>query len=342
MRWSVSAACRLFGVLFAFACAAPVAADAGTDRVRVAGSGWIVDAPTRIADRLGLFSAHAAELQTSGIDAVYADSGQQALHWLLEGDVQFALAAPAPVALALLEREPGASDPVVLASVGLSNQSHYLVVPAESGIGSPDELRGRRLGVPLGTSAHFVWTRFALQAGLAEADVELVDLAIADHARGLADGSVDAVLGWDPWAAELVDQLGEGASRMLLEAPYAVDWLLVTTRAQLQRDPAAAAAVLRAYLEANELIARDPDEARAVHAEARGVLPAALEPLEVGVIWDLALGWRVLAGIEAQFDWLAPGNGARPAPRRYLAAGPLLQVAPEAVTIPPYLYDDSF
>ncbi|MDZ7769928.1 MAG: hypothetical protein U5K38_12990 [Woeseiaceae bacterium] len=107
-------------LLLAFA--SPATAE-DTKPLRIAGSSWVADAPTKVADQLGAFNPPGI---TPVIHVVNYDSGQQALASLLAGESDFALAASTPIASELL-RSAVAGEPestfVVLASVSLSNRT---------------------------------------------------------------------------------------------------------------------------------------------------------------------------------------------------------------------------
>lgn len=309
---------------------------------RIGGSAWVVDAPTKIAATLGLFDSPTGDAPAR-VD--YYSSGQHALDALLAGDVEYALAAPVPVAMALLDGvdKPDADLPElrVLASVGLSNQSHYLLVHGRADSASAAELVGRRVGLPVGTSAHFTWATLAQAHGLDEGDVELVDLQPDQHASALAQGEVDAVMTWDPFGKAIVGQLGDRVTLYSTRSLHSVNWLLVTRRDQLVSAPDTTRHILGAYLEAVDLIHRDPQRARALHARATGLPEGALAGMEAGVFWKVTLGWSVMTNLETVLRWQHDlrGRGDRPVPgpEGYLAPAPLHSLRPDAVVLPAHV-----
>lgn len=327
---------------------APVApgADGDARTMRIAGSDWVVDAPTKVAEALGHFNPDDAD-SGGTIRVDYYNSGQEALRRLLNGEAEFALVATTPVAIALLEQTdtvPAEPDIVILASVGLSNQSHYVVAARDRGIKVPHDLIGKRIGLMKNTSGHYGWSQFAGFHGIDDAAVELVQVPVEQHASALRDGAVDAVVSWDPWAAGVRESLGDNAVNFSTRQVYTVNWLLITRLATARHDPALTDRVLRGYLRAIELIHADPERARQLHSEVGGVPVETLARQDRHVIWNLGLNWSVLANMEAQFDWLATrpelADRPRPTPDRYLEAEPLARVAPRHLMLPPYLHAD--
>jgi len=323
-------------------CLSASGAFAGADgAARIAASAGIGDAPTKVADALGHFNPPGA---SPPIAVDYASSGKQALGRLLAGEVEFALAAPTPLAAALLSDDGSAppAEVVILASVSLTADAHHVIAAADRGIGEPGHLAGRRVAVMRGTSAHFGWSRFAAFHGLAPGSVTLVDVAIDEQDAALASGAVDAVVTWEPWASAILETLGARAAHFSTRRLYSLDWLLLTRRDLARARPALVDRVLGGYLAAVDLIERDPERARAAHARLRGLPDALLARLEEGVIFRIVLDWAVVAQMETRLGWLLEQpewkGAARPQPRTYLEAAPMLRLAPRRVGLPGALH----
>jgi ABC-type nitrate/sulfonate/bicarbonate transport system substrate-binding protein len=88
---------------------------------------------------------------------------------------------------------------------------YHIVARRSAGIERVSDLRGKRVGVPLNTSAHFYLAKMLRQARLTESDVTLVALAQADMAEAIAKGDVDAVSIWEPWAHNSSERLAADA-----------------------------------------------------------------------------------------------------------------------------------
>ncbi|TAK53933.1 MAG: transporter substrate-binding domain-containing protein [Gammaproteobacteria bacterium] len=325
--------------------AVPLVAAAGDEVVRIGAWGWILDAPTKVADGAGLFAAGRSEASPERIEVVDVGSGVEAIAALEQGRLDFALAAQAPVARSLLLQAESirATNPsfVILASLALAPRAHYLIADGSRGIRIPADLEGRRLGILRHSSAHFAWQQFARQHGLDPAGVELVDVTLPDQALALTEGRVDAIVAWDPWSGRLLRELGAKGVVFGMREFYSANWLLLARTQLVDQRPAVADRVLAAYAAALALMDGDRARARGLHAAALGLDPAELAPLEDGVIWQLGLGWSVLSSLEAALDWLAaePEFAGRPRPRTapFIDAGPMLRVAPESLALPSYL-----
>ncbi|MRR34519.1 hypothetical protein EG829_07435, partial [bacterium] len=80
--------------------------------------------------------------------------------------------------------------------VGLVKQTFTSVVGRK--IVTPGELKGKRIGYAIGSSAHHTLLQALRSAGLSEQDVQLVPLEINEMPQALADRRVDAFSGWEP------------------------------------------------------------------------------------------------------------------------------------------------
>jgi sulfonate transport system substrate-binding protein len=83
--------------------------------------------------------------------------------------------------------------------------SSAILVQAASQIHKLADLKGKRIAVQKGSSAHFLLVQAVKKAGLTWADIQPIYLAPADARAAFERGSVDAWAIWDPYygAAEL-------------------------------------------------------------------------------------------------------------------------------------------
>lgn len=134
----------------------------------------------------------------------------------------------------------------VVATLGLANRRDCeIIVPKGSAIQSVAQLRGRKIAVPKGSSAHGLVLNALHRAGLGVNDVTFVFLAPADGAAAFSGGEVDAWAVWEPF---LTQQHQAGARRLAGGPPdeEGLNFQLLSTQALA--DPARVAAA-RDYLQ---------------------------------------------------------------------------------------------
>lgn len=283
---------------------------------------WLV----QVAHARGYFATEGLEvtLQTHQL-------GKLALDALLEGRADLAACAETPVVFAELRGQHAS----VLASIASGTRNQAVLALKQAGISAPADVKGRRIGVTLGTTGDFFLDTFLLRHGVDRRDVRFVDLRPDQMADALARGAVDAVATWVPVTFALQARFGERLQTFYAEDLHAEDALLVGRRGFAEQRPEAARKVLRALLKAEALVRDHPEEARRsvapVPDEEAGSLDASLGFFEFQVRLDQSL----LVLMEEEARW-ALRSGLAPAqpPPDFLAAiamVPLLSVRPERV-----------
>jgi sulfonate transport system substrate-binding protein len=90
-------------------------------------------------------------------------------------------------------------------------QENSILVPKGSDIQSVEQLKGKRVAVPKGSSAHGLLLNALKRSGLSIKDVKPVFLAPADGLAAFSAGKVDAWVVWDPFTIQAEDELGARA-----------------------------------------------------------------------------------------------------------------------------------
>ncbi|MDH3690858.1 MAG: taurine ABC transporter substrate-binding protein [Gammaproteobacteria bacterium] len=128
------------------------------------------------------------------IDFRKFDSGSKVINAMASGDVDIALAGSSPIAA-------GVSRGVDMQLVWIFEDiaaAEALVVRNGSGINGPQDLKGKKLGVPFVSTTHF-HTLFALeQFGIDPNDVEILNMQPNQISAAWERGDIDAAFVWDP------------------------------------------------------------------------------------------------------------------------------------------------
>jgi sulfonate transport system substrate-binding protein len=130
-------------------------------------------------------------------------SGPPQVEAATAGKIDFAITGNTPP---MFGAASNAKIKVVAAYDGGGNGDQVLV-RADSPITSITELRGKRIAVGKGSSAHGHILAQLKRSGLTPADVELVFLQPADALSAFQQREVDAWAIWDPYTAQAAEQL---------------------------------------------------------------------------------------------------------------------------------------
>ncbi len=287
--------------------------------------------PLWVADRQGFLAAE-------GLRATLKPypTGKLCLEAMLRGEAEVATVAETPIMFAGL-----AGTPLRVIANLASSTEHAVVARADRGIRQPSDLRGRRIGVSLGTSAHYFIHAVLTDQGLREADVELIDLPVGEQAAALAAGRVDAVATFPPYVTQCQRALGARARTFPAGIRYSGYGSLVVAPDLLGRRPEVIARLLRATDRAIDWMRAHPEEAQAIVAPVSGSDPAVLQATWGSIRLNLSLDQGFVVLLNAEARWaiaagLAPGRTAGAALPDYLDlidASALAQLRPDAITL---------
>jgi len=132
------------------------------------------------------------------------ESGRQAILGLGARGVDWTLAGSAPAAFGL---STGVQGEVVWI-FHLLGENEALVAQGGSGIESIEELKGRKVAVPFGTTTHYDMLKALDVAGVEPAELTLIDMEPPAMAAAFERGDIDAGWVWFPALQRLYDTGG--------------------------------------------------------------------------------------------------------------------------------------
>ena len=281
-----------------------------------------------VALERGLFEEAGLE-----VEIVSFPSGREGFEALLGGQVDVAFMAEFPAATGALREQ----DFAVVADLARYTGSR-IIGSAEAGpLEEPADLAGRRVGTTLGTNVDYFLQGVLKDAGV---EAEIVNASPVDLVAALARGDVDAIAAFPTFYAAARDALGEDYRE--LRAPgYQPHFVLAATPEMLSERAGELEAFLGALVEADALVADDPEVAReAVAASMQGAMSAeALTTMWEDVEIGMELGPDLVDLLVDEAAWIVEQGvvDAEPpdakAMRSFVVDGPLTAVAPDAVTL---------
>lgn len=322
---------RLLGLATIAAAALALALAAGC---RLRGRERVVMGTVRLPSMGLVFLAEAEGFfADEGVEVVQRrfTSGKDSLVALDAGEVDAAVSLETPVALRA-SRDP---EIEILTTLHVASRSTRLVARVDRGIARTADLRGKTVGVPLGTNAEYFLHALLAYAGVEGSEVRIVDVAPEAAVDALAGGEVDAIAIWPPHTARARRALGRGALEIEGEV-YTEISMLVTRTPVLDARREALRRTLRALSRAERFVRDMPDRA---FDQIRKEFPE-LTDKEVRDEWMrvrpvLGLTHLLATVLEDEADWLREsGRVAGPVLEvgAALSAELLSEVDPEAVT----------
>ena len=141
---------------------------------------------------------------------------------------------------------------------------HYLIGRKDRGIEKVSDLKGKRIGLPLQTSAEFYLGRYLQLHGINLDDVTLIDLKPTQVEESLIKGDLDAVLIWDPYAYSIEKNLGRNAVVWPAQSGQMMYWLLIARREYVTEHPELIDRLLSSFNQAEQFAVNNPDKAKQI------------------------------------------------------------------------------
>ena len=244
--------------------AAPHAASQ-TMPLRLAQSTPMLWPQTRIANGAGLWEKHGLTVNQT----LFA-TGREAMQALLGGQADVAEVAPTPLVLAAF-----ADQPVRAFAVVARWSKWRVLVRTDRGITTPGELKGKKIGISVGTSSDLAFSYFLETNGLSKSSVEIVNVSPPDMIPALDSGSVDAINIWQPFTYEAEVRLGPRVKGM----PYTFtnNYLLLTTNEVAAKNPELLKRTLAVLKDADSALGGNKDKAIEWTSKAAGMKPETLK-----------------------------------------------------------------
>ena len=128
------------------------------------------------------------------------DAGTDVIAAMASGDVVLSELGSSPIAI-------GASSGLEIQLIAYSDvigKAESLIARNGSNIASVADLKGKTVGVPIGSTAHYSLMGALQHEGLSETDVNIVGMKPDDIAAAWGQGTIDAAWIWQPVQSEIL------------------------------------------------------------------------------------------------------------------------------------------
>jgi ABC-type nitrate/sulfonate/bicarbonate transport system substrate-binding protein len=225
--------------------------------------------------------------------------GKMALNAVIEGKADLGTVADTPIMFAVM----GGRKITILAVIQTSNRNEAIVARQDRGIVKPSDLKGRSIGVTLGTSSDFFADVFLIAHGIDRKQVKIIDMKPDEMAAALSTGKVDAVSTWNPGLIQLRKELGDRGSAFYGENLYTSTFCLAAWQDFVKQRPETIKKILRALIKAEAFVQQHQEESRRLVAEFIKTDKAYLD--EIWGLYDyrVTLDQALLVDLEDQARW---------------------------------------
>ena len=255
-----------------------------------------VSLPIYVAEARGYFKDEGLDIQLRE-----CASGRECYQWLADGSVDVATAAELLVATGSGTHR----DLAIIATISASSYQIKLVARRSARIAEAPQVRGKRIGTVLGSSAQYFLDNWLMFNDIDPRSVNVVGLGTDKLVGALQSRSVDAIAISEPMASSAALALGGDAVTFASPRVYTQHFNLVSARATIALRDGDIAGLLRALIRAQKAIASEPGVARSLLADklhlGQSLAAVAMENQDYRVRLDQSL----VTTMQSQARWAA-------------------------------------
>lgn len=225
-------------------------------------------------------------------------SGKRAVEMLLEGEADLATSAE----FVIVKESFHHQDIRILGHIATAD-STWLVGNRDAGVVTPKSLKGKRVGVTLGSTAEYFLGRFLTRHGLQLSDVEIVDLPPAEIIEKMTLAEIDAAITWQPNVHSIESSLQARAVSYPAQLEQAFFFTLSAEEDWLNNHTEHIDRILRALAAADEWASKNPQAIAQYLVERFSLGPDYAERSTQIHTWELGFSQSLLVAMDAQKRW---------------------------------------
>ena len=289
----------------------------------------LLPASVWVAENKGYFEEEGLDLTIREFD-----SGRLTFLAMLKGEgVDISTVAPTPIMFTSFDRQ----DFCIFATFAYAYEDIKVIAHRGKGITTAADLKGKKIGTPIGTTGQYVTEAFLVHNGLLLSEVEVIDIGPSELPDALRNSQVDAIVIWEPHAYNARNLLGQDAAWLPSSDIYRTTFNFVVMKDFAQTHPEALKRFLRAIDRATDFIAKHEEESQAVVAARLKLDKGTMTAIWEDVTMEIFLDQSLLVAIEAEARWAIRNELTDkteiPNYLDYIYVDALEEVKPEAVTI---------
>lgn len=216
----------------------------------------------------------------------------------------------------------------------------YLVVRTDRGISNVSDLRGKTIGVPMGTNGEFYIGRFLELNNIRLSDVDLVDVVpFVQTPDILANGTVDAAVAFQPYINQINSLLGNQTVMWPIQENQLAYIDAICMRDWGTSHPQLIERFLRSLVQAEDFSIEHQEQAMAIVAQTLNYSSAYMASVWSDYKFSVTLDQSQILAMQDESQWLINNHltNATVAPNflYYLYVDGLTSIKPVAVNILP-------
>ena len=226
-------------------------------------------------------------------------SGAAAVNDLLEGKIDIAATAEFPLVRKAFDKQ----NISAVASIG-KFQLQDLICRKDRGIENPADLKGKTIGVPLGTISEFYLGRFLELHGIDLQNVTMVNTDPAQSVTAITNGSLDALIIWQPYAYAAEELLGENAVSWIPQNNQMLFILEVAKNEWIQQHPDTVNRFIESLAQAEEYFITHPSQVKDFMQQELNYTDGYMDAIWYNNVYALSLDQSLILAMEDEARWM--------------------------------------
>lgn len=226
-------------------------------------------------------------------------SGKAAMAAIVEKKADIGTVADIPVMFAGLDNTPVS----VIATIFAAEKDHGVVGRKDKGVSIGASLKGKRIGVPLSTSAHFTLDAFLNRQKLLPSEVTTRSYKPEELPVVLAQGDVDAIAIWEPFLSVAMEKLGTNGVIFYGHDVYESIYNIVGMQSYISEHPETVKKMLRGLISGTSVCRNDPQLAQKIVSQATKIDIEALKTSWSSYRFDIVLDQGLILALEDEARW---------------------------------------
>jgi ABC-type nitrate/sulfonate/bicarbonate transport system substrate-binding protein len=227
-------------------------------------------------------------------------TGTAAIVGLQNGEVEITGASEFVIASKALEN----ANICTFGAYGKSDKN-FIVARTDRGISSIPDLKGKTIGVPLGTNGEFYLRRFLELNNIAQNEVTFINMVpFVQTPNALANGTVDAAVAFQPYINEIESLVDDKTVMWPIQAGQLAYIDAISTRDWAQENPELIERFLRSLVQAEDFGLRHPDDAMAIVAKTLNLSIEYLQTVWSDYQFSVTLDQSQVLAMQDEVQWL--------------------------------------
>lgn len=225
----------------------------------------------------------------------------------------------------------------ILCTMHYARKNTKCVARKDSGIEKPEDIKGKKIGVPVGTNAEYFMFKFLEKYNIDIQDVKVLNLNPPEMVGAIVRGDIDASFSWEPHITRTINQLNGKAILFFGDDIYRETYNIVCLKNWADKNSQIVEKFLRALMKATDYIHSNKDESVKIVADH-----IQIESDELSEIWHyytfkIVLDQLLMDALIDEAKWaIASGIQKEQEVPNYsymFYTGPLKSIDPKAVNI---------